>query len=184
MRPINRGEAHKNKVFKHYSDARDDLKLEWNNFLLACKTCNTIKNDKDIDECIFPDTDNTAYAYKYTQTKVTTNPNMTKEEQILSQNSLDLIDINRQKNTKNRDDDRVIRSQEWNKAILSLQRYLKRPDKLMAEQIGVSPDGFISSWLEIFKDYPEVKEEIIKNTKGTALECYDERFDPIKKLER
>ncbi len=43
---------------------------------------------------------------------------------------------------------------------------------------------FISVWLEVFKDHPEVKREMIKNIKGTAIECYDENINPIQSIHR
>jgi len=54
----------------------------------------------------------------------------------------------------------------------------------MIRQIGRSPSGFISSWLTIFKDYPEVKEKILSNTLGTQMDCYDREFNPVARLDR
>ena len=162
------------------------LITEWSNFLLACKACNRQKWDKNIkkENYIFPDTDNTAYAYKYSQTKVTVNQDLDDNEKILAQNTLDLVDINRKKDSKKRDDDRVTRSQEWNKALDSLADYKECKTPQMLRQIGRSPSGFFSSWLEIFKEYPEIKKEILENVNGSAMECYDEDINPIQSLVR
>ncbi len=42
-----------------------DLEKEWNNFLLGCKTCNIIKDDKNENRngFVFPDTHNTSFLY-------------------------------------------------------------------------------------------------------------------------
>lgn len=39
-------------------------------------------------------------------------------------------------------------------------------------------------WIQIFKDYPEVKKAILENVSGTALECYDENYNPKEDLSR
>ena len=164
----------------------NELKNEWSNFLLACKVCNRLKGfkNKTRDGYIFPDTHNTAYAYKYTQTKVIVNDELSEDEKILAQNTIDLVDLNRKKDTKDRDDDRIKRSQVWNKALDSLQDYKELNKDQMIRQIGRSVEGFVSSWLEVFKDHPEVKKEILENKSGTAMECYDDDFNPIKILQR
>ena len=46
-----------------------ELELEWSNFLLACSTCNSIKNEKVKmeDEILWPDLNNTLIALKYSE---------------------------------------------------------------------------------------------------------------------
>ena len=39
-------------------------------------------------------------------------------------------------------------------------------------------------WIQIFKDYPEVKKAILENVSGTALECYDENYNAKEDLSR
>lgn len=164
-----------------------ELENEWSNFLLACKTCNTIKsNDNETREgYLFPDTDNTAYAYKYTQTKVSVNRALSNDEQKLAQATLDLVKINRDKDTSGRADDRKIaRVTEWNKALDSLEDFIACSSDEMARQIGRSPSGFPSSWIEIFKDYPKVKEQILSQVVGTDMRCYCLDMNPCSTLDR
>lgn len=46
--------------------------LEWSNFLLGCKTCNTVKATKKLkpDSVLWPDQDNTSLAFSYTKSFV------------------------------------------------------------------------------------------------------------------
>ena len=46
---------------------RPTLRLVWKNFLLACKSCNSIKQDKPVrlSQTLWPDRDNTARAFLY-----------------------------------------------------------------------------------------------------------------------
>ncbi len=48
------------------------LVTDCNNLLLVCKTCNRLKSNTNDNrkDYLFPDTHNTTYAYKYTQTKL------------------------------------------------------------------------------------------------------------------
>ena len=46
-----------------------DRELEWDNFLLGCTNCNSVKNDKDVsdEEALWPDRHNTILAIAYTR---------------------------------------------------------------------------------------------------------------------
>lgn len=59
-----------------------------------------------------------------------------------------------------------------------------RPEPQMARQIGSSPEGFFSVWVEVFKDYPEIKKAILETVPGTAMECYDGDIEPIEDINR
>ena len=51
------------------SKSKGGDRTDWNNLLLACKYCNSRKSKKtsadDIEEYLWPDTDNTAIAFSY-----------------------------------------------------------------------------------------------------------------------
>ena len=164
-----------------------ELANDWDNFLIACKFCNRIKSNDNTnrDGYIFPDTHNTAYAYSYTKTKVKVNELLNTNEKLLAQNTIDLIDINREKDSTNRKDDRfVARLIEWDKAQESLEDYQKNSSEEMIRQIARSHSGFISSWLTIFENYTEVKQELLNRLSGTAMECYDSDIKPVERLSR
>lgn len=177
-----------------------DLELDWGNFLLGCKTCNTIKNNinDDREGYPFPDEYNTAYLYNYKNGKVQVNENLSAEDKLKAENLFQLIKVNREYNTTGKLDDRkMARIKEYEKAVMSLNDYKEYEKEvenldsrkeyfiqLMIRQISKSPSGFHSVWIEVFKDYPKVKKAILEGVPGTALECYDEEFNPIEKLER
>jgi hypothetical protein len=58
------------------------------------------------------------------------------------------------------------------------------PEPQMVRQIGRSPEGFFSIWVEVFKAYPEVKKAILETVPGTAMECYDENYNPVNNINR
>jgi len=162
---------------------------DWDNLLVACKVCNRIKSDnnENRDGYIFPDTHNTAYAYayRYTKTKVFVNEDLSESENLLAQATLDLVDINREKDSTNRKDDRyVARLIEWDKAEDSVKDFTLSNGAEMTRQIGRSPSGFISSWLTVFKHHKEVKKEILSHTLGTDFSCFDNDFNPIESLDK
>ena len=164
-----------------------DLSTDWDNLLIACKVCNRIKShhNQNRDGYIFPDTHNTAYAYKYEKNKVIVNESLSSDEQVLAQNTLDLVGINRvEDSTKRKDDRYVARLREWEKAEDSLTDFITNDSPEMIRQIGRSPSGFISSWLSIFNSYTEVKRELLSNTLGTDISCYDSNFNVKQGLEK
>lgn len=170
-----------------------DLELDWSNFLLGCKACNTIKgnSNQDRDGYVFPDQDNTAFLYDYLTSDVKVDPTLDTNIKPLAQATLDLVQLDRRVDTSNRADDRFYaREQARAKANLALEQYIK----ISSSAPHVTPDlnimtanscnSFFSMWLQIFKDYPEVKRLILQNVSGTAMKCYDQNILPIKELER
>jgi|SaaInl8_150m_RNA_FD_contig_61_447078_length_3457_multi_10_in_0_out_0_2 hypothetical protein len=154
---------------------------------LELKVCNRIKSDNNEtrDGYIFPDIQNTAYAYKYEKTKVILNEELSSDEKLLAQATLDLVDMNRKTDSTNRKDDRYLhRMIEWDKAQDSLEDFIANSSPEMIRQIGRSPSGFISSWLAIFQEYKEVKKEILLNTIGTDSNCFDDEYNPTRRLEK
>jgi len=163
------------------------LSVSWDNFLIACKVCNRLKSN--VNDCrggyIFPDTHNTAYAYQYSQQGVAINNALDEAEQQLALNTLNLVQLNRTVDSTKRKDDRYVqRLVEWDKAQESLKDYEIMQSPEMKRQVVRSHAGFISSWLEIFKDYPEVKQGLLESIKGSNFNCYDDfRYFPVAVLE-
>lgn len=171
-----------------------DLELDWSNFLLGCKACNTIKgnNNQSRDGYVFPDHDNTAFLYDYLTSYVKVDPTLDTNIKSLAQATLDLVQLDRRVDTFNRADDRFYaREQARAKANLALKDYIELISSVPAEKIPFlnrltanSCNSFFSMWLQIFKDYPEVKRLILQNINGTAMECYDQNIFPINELAR
>ncbi len=167
---------------------KPELETDWNNFLLACKPCNIIKdnNNANRDGYVFPDTHNTAFLYDYSILGVRVKDNLPNDVKILATATFNLVQLNRKLDTSSRTDDRALaRLNAWNKAQDALKDFLELPENnAMIRQTARSCNGFFSLWIQIFKDYPEVKKAILENVSGTDMECYDENFNPKENLRR
>ena len=165
-----------------------DLETTWSNFLLACKPCNIIKSNdnENRDGYVFPDTNNTSFLYEYSINGVKVRDDLEDDIKDLATATFDLVKLNRKLDTSNRSDDRAIaRLNSWHKAQEALVDLLELPtNAAMIRQTARSCNGFFSMWIQIFKDYPEVKRNILNNVSGTALDCYDENINPIENISR
>lgn len=160
------------------------LTLLWENFLPACMTCNRAKSDTN--ECridyLFPDLQNTSFLYEYSEIEVKVKKSLPSDIKKLAQKTFDLVKLDRQfDSSKNTDNRAYERNLAWNKAQEALKslnaRHLKEDYdyQIAANQCS----GFFTLWLQIFKDYPEVKRKILENVPGSAMECYDRDYNPI-----
>lgn len=161
---------------------------EWSNFLLGCKTCNTIKdnNNDNRDGYVFPDIKNTSFLFEYSEKDVKVKDDLFNDIKVLATATFDLVKLDRKLDTSNRIDDRAFaRLNSWNKAQEALKDFSELPEnEAMIRQTARSCNGFFSMWIQIFKDYPKVKKVILENVSGTALECYDENYNPKEDLNR
>lgn len=60
---------------------------------------------------------------------------------------------------------------------------LKNKIKLFS-LIQKSVNEFFSVWLEVFKEYPEVKKVILERANERAFECYDFNYNPVPDINR
>ena len=165
-----------------------ELETTWDNFLLACKPCNIIKDNNNQDRMgyVFPDTHNTAFLYEYSMKDIKVRDDLDNSIKELATATFDLVQLNRKFDTSGRSDDRAIaRLNSWDKAQEAFNDLLELPtEPAMIRQTARSCNGFFSMWIQIFKDYPEVKKAILENINGTALDCYDEDSNPIEDISR
>ena len=163
-----------------------DLETEWDNFLLACKVCNTLKNNHNDDRngYVFPDTHNTSFLYEYLENDVKVKSDLPQNIKELAIATFDLIELNRKFDTSDRVDDRALaRLHSWHKAQEAFKDFLElstHPEMIRATARSCS--GFFSMWVQIFQEYPEVKKAILENVSGTAVDCYDENFNPKEEI--
>lgn len=163
-----------------------ELELEWENFLLACTNCNSIKSDCPInlELYLWPDVHNTHKAFVYSSDgKVHVNSELTERIKTKAQKMLDLVGLQRYPNNPTASDRRWInRKEAYLKASMALTLYKEAAKKGAATEfekvLGLwsSDNGFFSIWLNIFNDFPTVKKEIIKSFVGTA-KCFDEKYN-------
>ena len=162
------------------------LELEWKNFLLACKTCNIIKNDNyHADEhMLWPDKHNTVLALAYTRDGLVQPAcNLGLEVFRRASNLVKLVGLDRHPQQATKRDERWMqREAAWRYAVLLSLRFRSRGvPKCMIQEIVMAAQniGFFSVWLTVFRDYPNVKRCLISAFPGTAKSCFKEDGTPI-----
>jgi uncharacterized protein (TIGR02646 family) len=186
--PINNSAEVEHVIPKNYDKT---LELKWENFLLSCTYCNSTKNDRNQsrDEYIFPDEDNTALAFIYSENKIIEPSKiLTDKETVLARNTISLMRLDRDKEEiaigNYRDTRWLSRQNVWNEAKEWLNDYKDYQEENIKEftikkiKSVVNFSGFFSIWMTVFKDYPEVKNAIINGVKGTAVNCFDQDGNP------
>lgn len=150
-----------------------DKEFLWNNFLLACKNCNSIKGTKEINfsKIILPHLQDTFSPFEYLESgyiKIKddiTDPLKSKVEALV-----DLIGLDRRpghNHYSNRDDRWQERKQAWELSQKYRQKYIANNCDIETIIDLSLNNGFWSVWMNAFKDFPEVQRALIDNFKGT-----------------
>jgi uncharacterized protein (TIGR02646 family) len=160
-----------------------ELEREWNNFLLGCTNCNSLKSDREveIDNFIWPDRDNTLLALIYSKGGfVRLADNLNNEQKTKAQALLDLVGLQRHPaqgwvKPARKDKRWQDREESWATAekCRDLFETLEQADaaKVLVLEVAKS-NGFFSVWMTVFNDYPDLKKELIKLFPGTAISCF------------
>ena len=165
------------------------LKLEWDNFLLACTNCNSTKGTKDVilDDYYWSHIDNTFRAFIYSEGGlVKPNPLLTDEEKIKAQATLELVGLQKRSvHDGERSDRRQSNRREiWDiakRALSNLQanNIIAMRDQIVNTALGY---GFWSVWMTVFKDDPDMLQRFIDGFAGTCRDCFDADGKPIPRL--
>lgn len=157
--------------------------LDWDNFLLGCVYCNTIKNDTFVGASTyyFPDEKNTAFAFIYNEAsnEVEANPLITDPTSMaVCDNTIALVGLNRRFDSLERPDRRWRkRADAWGVATRAYKRHCENPpiDAKDVEAIVALAlaTGFFSAWLTAFANIPSLCTAIIAAFAGTRPDCYD-----------
>jgi len=150
--------------------------LEWDNFLLSCVYCNSNKsnNNKDRKEYLWPDKDDTfnAFIYEYGQ-PISVNNSMSSVQKRYAQNTINLLKLDREPNTKlwnNHKDMRPMsRLEAWQKAKESLNDWNDLPVEQLANAIcrtAVSV-GHFSIWMNVFEQHQLIQSKLVESFVGT-----------------
>ncbi|OWP78450.1 HNH endonuclease [Flavobacterium oreochromis] len=160
------------------------LRENWDNFLLACVNCNSAKGVEIIDEATYllPDRDNTFIGFEYLENgEVVASGGNT-----MAQNTIDLVDLNIEEEDLT-DETKLFtalirsgqRVQAWiqakearidyNNGEVNVRRIVREAQSL----------GFFSIWMKAFEGVPAVRQELINNFIGTAINCFDANLSPI-----
>jgi hypothetical protein len=168
-----------------------ELEFAWDNFLLSCKTCNTIKGKTETNRNDFywVDCDNTFLAFDYSSnsSEVLISENLTDEQKAIALRTLDLIGLNRRlgdpkltpADTRWRE-----RLDIWGIAQESLKDLQANDTENMRRQIVRTAlgHGFWSIWMTVFKDDPDMLQRFIDAFAGTCRDCFDADGKPIPRL--
>jgi hypothetical protein len=149
---------------------------DWNNFLLSCKYCNTVKSARNSSRAgyLWPDIDNTDLAFDYSEINVI-EPKSTLVQPVrrYAQATIGLMGLDRKPGgtVEPTFADTRWRSREevWTIAKDNYNNWLDAPLPAMARAIAkCSLIGHYSIWQEVFKKIPMVTTEIdrVYLTKG------------------
>jgi hypothetical protein len=143
--------------------------LDWDNFLLSCKYCNTVKLDHNTTtaDYLWPDRDNTDLAFDYDEARVVyPKPTLLPEVAAKASATISLTGLDRnpagpheptEADTRWRS-----RKEAWDVAKFNLSRWKIAPIKPMAEVIArcALTSGHYSIWMKVFEAEPLVLDEI------------------------
>ena len=162
----------------------------WENFLLCCKVCNSVKGATVVDENYhWPHLNNTFLSFIYDETgRVKVNPNIPNISQVKAQNLLNLIHLERHggnlHDIPSPKDYRWRRRYEtWNKAIRQKELYIG--GKINEDDVidCAKSNGYWSIWFTVFKGVDAILRRLITDFPGTCASCFDEN-DHYKPLAR
>jgi len=160
-------------------DTYPNQKFNWNNFLLACKNCNSIKGTKAIEDSLMPHIDNTFTIFSYLEsgliiinTNVTAPLNLdTKVQKLMNLVGLDRIPGH--PNYSYKDKRWQERKKVWELSNKYLGKYKNGKCDIDTIKDLALNSGFWSIWMTIFNDKSEVKEELVNYFNGTKIEYFN-----------
>ena len=162
--------AVEHKLPKHHFP---DLECVWDNFLLGCANCNSIKGTAFIADGVvmFPDTHDTFSAFEYVESgRIRLRPGLPSQAAAEAAALLNLVGLSREpkelSETDHRWDDRL---ETWSLAIQSREDLASEDTPAMRAAIlrtAVSRGGF-SIWMVAFAHDPEMRQALARAFPGT-----------------
>ncbi len=141
---------------------------DWENFLLSCKYCNTVKNNcnEGREGYLWPDTDNTDLAFKYSEENgIQVKEGLPDEQEESARKTILLMGLDRYPGGENEPTEADTRwrsrKEAWDLAQKAYNDWTEAPIPQMAKAIArTSLCGHYSIWTEVFKNVPEVLGEL------------------------
>jgi len=176
----------KNKLFYPH------LIKNWDNLFLICTYCNSRKPKKKekilkikLYNHYFPHIHNTFLAFEYLKSLglTSTRTSLNTQETAKAQNTITTFGLDKRTNSDGEIDTRYkYRLEAISLAIKRKKEYEQGQATLNAVIGNAKSAGYWSVWFEIFKDFDEVKEQLIKVFK-VPENCFDENnhYEPIKR---
>ncbi len=165
------------------------LQYKWDNFLIACPTCNGADNKgikvAQTTDCHYPHINNTFLSLKYNKGGVVVvNDKLTGLSLKKAQALMDLVRLDKTPVTSNPKDKRwLYRSQQWDLAERFRDRYQAKRIDLDCLIDAIKAFGYWSIWFTVFDGIDEVRQRLISDFPGTAAQCFDpgNHYNPIER---
>ncbi len=154
--------------------------LNWNNFLLACPSCNSIKGHAylNINDYYWPDTHNTHLLFDFLPGGIVVMKSgySADIDTTRVENTFKLTGLGRYAHNTTIDDRRWLKRKEAeDKAVLvALHYYVScgMPESYIPSIVSMATgSGFLSVWMKVFESYPEVQDALIEGFAGTYPNC-------------
>jgi len=165
----------------------------WNNFLLACKSCNTIKGAKDVGNLkpYLPHRTNLlAYIDILNGGLIVIKKGLTNREYKRIEEYIKMVGLDRCKeysNVSSKDDRWIYRKRTYDIAVRQLGKYEQNPRYDLENMMIIAKGkGFFSVWYTVFRNHPKVLRLLIHNFgtsagTGTQRNHFDRNYNPIKR---
>ncbi|OJE17821.1 hypothetical protein A9490_13655 [Bacillus thuringiensis] len=162
--------------------------LDWDNFLVSCKYCNVNKKDYNPGRINYywPDQDNTFRAFEYKRGfPITASSLLGSSQKKIAETTINLCGLDKepgaQKSPTPKDTRWISRKDTWDLALESLKDWETSQTSQMAKQVArtAAGTGHFSIWMEVFKNYKQVRYELLSIFPGTDHNCFDNNLQPI-----
>ncbi len=163
----------------------------WDNLLLACCYCNSIKGRQPVDlgRYYWPDVDNTLRAFVYARDRAPQPATwLADDERVVAQASLALTGLDREPGhprLTRRDTRWLKRRTAWSKALLAKQRLAMVPEPAFRDQIvdTAASTGFWSVWMAVFADDADMRRRFVEAFPGTCGvgEAFDDELESVRR---
>lgn len=156
----------------------------WDNFLLCCKVCNSVKSTQDVGEDFhWPHLNNTFLDFIYEEDgRVKINPELPELSKGKAQNLYNLVRLGRDNADATAKDFRWQRRYEtWRKAVKARKSY-EEGKWDVDDVIGRAKDtGHWSIWFTVFAGVDAILSRLISDFSGTCQSCFDQNnhYKPI-----
>jgi hypothetical protein len=171
---------------EHVSPKKKDPAHErdWNNFLLGCVNCNSVKGDTPTNEhdFLWPDKDNTLKAIEYKAGGlVDASSALDPLLKVKATALIALVGLDRHpgqtddKKPADRDRRYMQREMKWKLAQRERAKLTKNDTPEYRETIVelAKESGFFSIWMDAFRDDADMRRRLVEAHIGTARDCFE-----------
>ena len=150
---------------------RPDLEEDWDNFLLGCGNCNSIKSDRNLSRegYVWPDRDDTSRSFEYLRDGIVkVKEDISERDRVRAEKLFELVGLGRRPTNDPcaRDQRWRKRREAWGKAEFARSRFEQGADSDMVVQLAKAT-GFWSVWMTVFAVHPKIRDHLRQCFPGT-----------------